>query len=159
MKLDRMFRDASDALNTINHWEDNNTKFSIIDYGGMAMSTASPMGKMIFTMLAGFAEFERNMIRERITQSMQYKRKNGKKFGPAPYGYDEVALSDGTKSLVPNPVEKKWIQWMKDKRKANWSFGHISQWLNDNNIPTKRTGTWSKSGVKYVVENDLHDTV
>src|SRR5438105_10121311 len=35
--------------------------------GGQSVNTGSSMGKMLITMLAGFAGFERNMIAERTT--------------------------------------------------------------------------------------------
>ena len=34
----------------------------LLDMGGMALNTGTAMGRMWLTMLAGFAEFERNLM-------------------------------------------------------------------------------------------------
>ena len=45
-----------------------------IDFG-------SPMGKLQFTLLSAFAEFERNLIRERTMEGLNRARAQGKKLG------------------------------------------------------------------------------
>src|SRR5215469_16351085 len=65
LKLDRLFRNAVDALSHVEEWEEAGIALHLVDMGGQSVNTASSMGKMLLTMLAGFAEFERNMIVER----------------------------------------------------------------------------------------------
>ena len=45
------------------------------------LDTTSPMGKMVFTMMAGFAEMERNLIRERTAEGLKAARARGRKGG------------------------------------------------------------------------------
>jgi site-specific DNA recombinase len=52
------------------------------------IDTSTPAGRLIFQMLASFAEFERSTIAERVRDGMQRAYKNGKQFGAIPYGYD-----------------------------------------------------------------------
>jgi DNA invertase Pin-like site-specific DNA recombinase len=45
--------------------------------GGQSVNKASSMGKMLITILAGFAELERNMIAERTTAALRHKKAHG----------------------------------------------------------------------------------
>ena len=49
----------------------------MVDMGGQSVNTGSSMGKMLITMLAGFAGFERNMIAERTIAALAYKKAHG----------------------------------------------------------------------------------
>jgi DNA invertase Pin-like site-specific DNA recombinase len=46
-----------------------------------ALDTTTPSGKMIFGVFSSFAEFERDLIRERIKLGVERARKEGKKLG------------------------------------------------------------------------------
>jgi DNA invertase Pin-like site-specific DNA recombinase len=52
------------------------------------IDTSSPSGRLIFQMLASFAEFERATITERSRDGLQRAFKNGVQLGRIPYGYD-----------------------------------------------------------------------
>src|ERR1700730_1317655 len=56
LKLDRLFRNAGDALTRIDEWEKAGVHLHLVDMGGVSLDTASSMGRMLLTMLAGFAE-------------------------------------------------------------------------------------------------------
>src|SRR5579872_113252 len=49
LKLDRLFRNAGDALATVEEWEAAGVHLHLIDMGGQPVNTASSMGKMILT--------------------------------------------------------------------------------------------------------------
>src|SRR5262245_2568367 len=46
-----------------------------------SIDTSTPMGKMIFTVLAAVAELERNLIKERVQMGITRARKQGKQLG------------------------------------------------------------------------------
>jgi site-specific DNA recombinase len=52
------------------------------------IDTSSPSGRLIFHMLASFAEFERGTIRERTQHGLHRAFRKGKQTGRIPYGYD-----------------------------------------------------------------------
>jgi len=52
------------------------------------LDTATPSGRLIFNMLASFAEYERATIRERTTHGLHRALRAGKHPGRIPYGYD-----------------------------------------------------------------------
>src|SRR5918992_4083266 len=60
------------------------------------IDTSTPSGRLIFQMLASFAEYERETIRERTRSGLHRALRNGKFPGRIPYGYrlgsDEVTL-------------------------------------------------------------------
>src|SRR5215204_3422479 len=51
------------------------------------IDTSTPPGRLIFQMLASFAEFERESIRERTQAGLHRAARNGKHMGPVPFGY------------------------------------------------------------------------
>src|SRR5689334_21569436 len=65
VKLDRLFRSAADALNHSAAWRKTKRTLHFTDMNGNAVDTSTAMGQMFFTLLAGFAEMEKNLIGER----------------------------------------------------------------------------------------------
>jgi DNA invertase Pin-like site-specific DNA recombinase len=49
-----------------------------------AIDTTTPTGRLLFHVLGSIAEFERDLIRERINAGLDLARKRGKKFGRPP---------------------------------------------------------------------------
>jgi DNA invertase Pin-like site-specific DNA recombinase len=87
LKMDRLFRNAGDALNHVEEWAKAGISLHLVDMGGQSVNTDTSMGKMMVTMLAGFAEFERNMIAERTTAALRHKKAHGEVYNHVPYGY------------------------------------------------------------------------
>jgi DNA invertase Pin-like site-specific DNA recombinase len=81
-KLDRFARNAPEACNLIRALVDRGVTVHILNMG---IADNSPMGKLMITILAAFAEFERDLIVER-TQSGKAiaKTKEGYKDGRPP---------------------------------------------------------------------------
>src|SRR5918997_4795165 len=52
------------------------------------VDTSSPSGRLIFQMLASFAEYERGTIRERTQARLHRAYRDGKQSGIIPYGFD-----------------------------------------------------------------------
>jgi site-specific DNA recombinase len=89
LKLDRAFRNTVDALQTVEAWDKAGVAFHVADMGGTSIDTSGAMGKMVLTMLAGFAEFERNLTAERTTAALAHKARCGDmRLGKdAPFGW------------------------------------------------------------------------
>jgi len=87
IKLDRLFRDAADALAQTGIWDKPGITLHLIDVGGQAINTSSAMGRMFLTMMAGFAELERNLIAERTTAAMAHKKSKLQVYAPTPLGF------------------------------------------------------------------------
>src|SRR5215218_7567209 len=68
------------------------------------IDTSNPSGRLIFQMLASFAEFERESIRERTQAGLHRALRNGKFVGRLPYGY-RASPKDGRLEVVEEEAE------------------------------------------------------
>lgn len=152
LKLDRLFRNAADALSTTEEWSRADVALHLVDMGGAAMDTASPTGRMMLTMLAGFAEFERALISERTAQALTHKRDKREAYARTPYGYQRTG-----DTLTPDRAELATVARIRAAVTGGASLASIARRLNRDGIPTKRGGRWYASTVRYLVMNDLYD--
>lgn len=115
-KLDRVFRSALDALQTIDQLKSRGIDLILIDVGVEPVGT-SAIAKLFFCMLSAFAEFERARIEERTTDGRKAKRAAGGHLGgPPPYGFRKVG--DGKAAMLqPNPDEQVVIAKVHEMRK------------------------------------------
>jgi DNA invertase Pin-like site-specific DNA recombinase len=154
LKLDRLFRDAADALNVTKAWDNAGIALHLVDMGGQSMNTASAMGRFFLSTMASFAELERNLIAERTTAAMKYKKQHKEIYSPVPYGYDREG-----DNLQPNNEEQKAIKLIKKWRAAGWTLQKIAAELTRKGIKTKRGGKWYAGTIKYILENNLYQEV
>ena len=132
-----------DALTHVEEWEKAGIHFHLVDFGGQAVNSSTPMGMMMLTMLAGFAAFERDLIAERATAALRHKKAQGEVYNHPPYGFDAV---DG--KLVPNVSEQRVITEMTRLRaRLNMSYHEIADRLSQLDISTKRGGQWQAQTV------------
>ncbi len=54
-----------------------------------SVDTSTPMGKMVYTVIAAVAELERSLIRERVVMGLQRAKAQGKPIGRPPAAVDE----------------------------------------------------------------------
>lgn len=81
-KLDRLGRSTKNLIELIETFKERNIDFkSIID----GFNTSTITGKMMFTIFAALAEYERNLIRERTIAGLAAARARGR-FGGRPKG-------------------------------------------------------------------------
>ena len=151
VRLDRLFRDAGDALVVTQSWDRTGIGLHLIDMGGQSVNTAKPMGRMMLTMMAGFAELERNLIAERTKDALREKKSKREVYGPIAYGYH-----DAEGQLVAAPEEQLIVAEIRQMRDAAMSYHAIAADLNERGIRGKRGGTFYACTVRNIVKNDLH---
>ena len=78
-KLDRLARSTRDLLNTMDTINEAGGKFQSISEPWA--NTTTHAGKMIMTVFAGIAEFERDLIRERTGAGREAAKQRGVRFG------------------------------------------------------------------------------
>lgn len=148
VKLDRLFRNASDALVQSEIWEKAKQSLHILDMGGNAIDTSSAMGKMFFSIAAAFAEMERNVTKERTKAALSHLKRHGRAYSRlTPYGFDRIG-----DSLVANPGEMDVVRRIQALRHEGISLVRIARMLEGDGIPTKRGGVWRQATVDSVLK-------
>jgi len=150
MKLDRGFRDARDCLNTVEKWDHADVALHVIDLGGNAIDTTSAAGRFMLVVLAGAAEMERNLTRERTRSAMAVKRANGQRIGSVPYGHD---LADDGVTLVENTAEQAVIADIRSMRSRGLTLKRIATELTGRGVPTKtgKSSRWSHQAIARIL--------
>ena len=77
-KLDRLARSATDLGIIANTLSEKGCDLVVLD---QPIDTTNASGKLMFHMIAAFAEFERELIRERCQEGISRAKKRGVKFG------------------------------------------------------------------------------
>jgi len=81
-KLDRLGRSTRELLDLIDRIGKAGAVFRSL--GDPLWDTSSPQGRLLSTLLAAIAEFERELIRERTSEGRRRAKANGVKFGRKP---------------------------------------------------------------------------
>ena len=77
-KFDRFARSTRELINALEEF--NNLVVDFISYKEN-IDTSTPAGKILFTMISAFAEFERAIIRERVIAGMEKAKARGARIG------------------------------------------------------------------------------
>ncbi|MBD1894366.1 recombinase family protein [Coleofasciculus sp. FACHB-129] len=83
-ELTRWGRSTIDLITTLQELQSR--KVSLIAQTGLEFDLSTPQGKLIATLMSGLAEFERDLIKERVRSGMAAAKSRGQKFGRQP-GY------------------------------------------------------------------------
>jgi len=79
--LDRAFRSTIDALLIMEKLRARRINLHIVT---MHLDTATPEGELFYTVLAGFAQYERRIISRRTKEGIEAARRRGKRIGRPP---------------------------------------------------------------------------
>jgi putative DNA-invertase from lambdoid prophage Rac len=105
-KLDRLFRSALDALQTVEALKARGVALHLLDLGGDI--SGNGLSKLFLTIAAAFAEAERDRIRERVGQVKADQKARGRYLGGArPFGFtigDDGALIEDEREQAPKSV-------------------------------------------------------
>ena len=150
-KLSRFGRNACDSLNSLNILQDNGVNLVALTEN---VDTATPMGRLVFTLLAALAEMERENIREQTANGLKYNALSGGwNGGIPPYGYDAV-----NKELVINEEEaavvRKIFEWYLESEEA--SCDSVTGRLNEEGIKPRH---YKRVDRKATEESETDETV
>jgi site-specific DNA recombinase len=115
------------------------------------VNTASPMGRMLLTVIAAMAELERSLIAERTAQALAHKKKHLEVYSPTPLGFRREG-----NMLVPDPDEQSLVARMRQMHNEGRSLRGIADQLNAEGIVGKAGGRWYATTVKKVLGNGIH---
>ena len=100
-----------------------------------AFDTTTSTGRLMYNILASFAQFAREVTVERTQAGMDYLKEHGQRQGTVPYGW----VSDGG-LLVLNADEQLVIARMQTMRASGSGYRAIATALNADGIPSKSAG-------------------
>jgi DNA invertase Pin-like site-specific DNA recombinase len=80
-RLDRLGRSTKDLLNLVGDLQDLGVNLEVLEQN---INTSSPEGKLFFTLVASFAEFEREIMRARTIDGLAAARARGRVGGRKP---------------------------------------------------------------------------
>ena len=114
-----------------------------------SLDTKSANGRFFFKMLAAMAEWEREILSERVTEGMAKVKRNGGRVGRhATYGY---RLADGVQ--VKSPEEQEILTWILMLNSIDFEESplEISRQLNRRGYRTRSNHRWATRDVKRVL--------
>lgn len=82
--LDRLGRSTQNMLAFADELRSRGAGLRVLNLGGGDVDTATPMGSMLFTIMAALAQMEHEIKRERVTDSISKRREAGKDLGGRP---------------------------------------------------------------------------
>lgn len=109
-----------------------------------AIDTTSAAGRMMFGLLAVFAQFERELICERTRAALEVKRARGERTGHRRFG-----SADG-------PANEAWaLERMKRLRARGKSLRFIADYMQRSGVaPARGAGRWLHSSVKSILSRN-----
>ena len=135
-KLDRLFRDCADCLTVTAAWDKKAIALHLVDLGGQTLDTSSAMGRFFLIVMAGAAELERNLIRERTREARGYVKSQGHKTGgDVPYGY--AVAADG-RTLVVHEQEQAMLEAIRTARQRGYSQRQVVAELAQQGFTTRK---------------------
>jgi site-specific DNA recombinase len=149
-KLDRLSRNIKDIINLVlDEWEDDCCVRSTQE----PVDTTSDAGKMFFTMLGSFADFERSAIRTRTWSGKRKNAEKGRNPGMAyPYGY--AKSEDRGWAVVED--EAAVVRQIFDLYLKGKSCRLIAFDLNARGYRTRSGRLWAGGEISRLLRNPLY---
>ena len=148
-KLDRLSRSINDFVRVTDLFERHNVRFVSVT---QAFDTSTSLGRMTVNLLATFATYERDMIRERTRDKMAATRRRGLwTGGNVPIGY-----SAKDKRLVVKKEEADVVRELFQLYLTLRSTLAVAAELNRRGHRTKKGGRFTKQAVKRVLTNPVY---
>jgi DNA invertase Pin-like site-specific DNA recombinase len=130
-KIDRLSRSLMDFARLVEVFDRNNVTFVSVT---QAFNTTTSMGRLTLNILLSFAQFEREVIGERIRDKFAASRKRGMWMGGfVPMGYD---VKD--RKLVVNEAEATTVRMIFDRFAALGSASILARALQAEDVRNKR---------------------
>jgi site-specific DNA recombinase len=148
-KLDRLSRNLLDCVTLVRQEWSKVALFSTMEH----FDTHSSMGQMVFNILVSFAEFERNVIRERTMSGKKKRREQARNSGfKYPFGYRRG--QDG--GFEVDPEQAAVVRGMFGDYIGGEGLKAIADGLNDQGIPSPHGGLWRMCTVSLMLENPFY---
>ncbi len=160
-KVDRLSRSLLDFTRIVETFDHQGVTFVSVT---QAFNTTTSMGRLTLNILLSFAQFEREIIGERIRDKIAASKRKGKYTGGMPIlGYDVDRVA---KRLIVNPEEAKLVRHVFKLFAQHESATKLAKELNEQGYTTKawttmkgkvRTGQpWNKMHLYRLFNNRIY---
>ena len=155
-KVDRLTRSLTDFARLVDLFDKHGASFVSVT---QAFNTTTSMGRLTLNVLLSFAQFEREVIGERVRDKIAASKRKGLFMGGGTaYGY-----TNREKKLIIVPNEAERVRWIFKRYLELGSIAHLLEEMYSQNIRTrimtlsdgrKRGGVYfSKGNMAYLLKN------
>lgn len=125
-KLDRAFRNTVDCLQTAELWAAQGIELHVLGLPLGVTNLSTPEGRVMLTVAAAFAQWERALISERLTASKRYLRAQGRKYcrDCTPYGFYWQGRAKNAR-LKPDHKTREFARQVIAWRDQGWTWERI----------------------------------
>ena len=148
-KIDRLSRSLMDFAKLVEVFDRNNVTFVSVT---QSFNTTTSMGRLTLNILLSFAQFEREVIGERIRDKFAASRKRGMWMGGfVPMGYD---VRD--RKLVVNEAEAQTVRMIFERFVALGSASTLARALQAERVLNKRGKRIDKGFIYKLINNRVY---
>ncbi|GHH59710.1 recombinase family protein [Lentzea cavernae] len=151
-RVDRFSRNLCDTVTLLDELESAGVAFRSATE---PFDTSTPVGRMMLQLLSMFAQFERDLIVDRVTAGMEKKAEAGQwKGGYPPPGYE---MHPDTHKLVKVDTESVIIRLIFDLyTKDRIGSRSIAHEINERGYRTRSGGLWAYKRILTILENRVY---
>ena len=144
-KLDRLGRNAIDVQETLAVLLDGGVRVvSIADGVDSASGMGAALLKLLTSILATFAELEKETIRARLLDGRKRADASDRIYSREP-AYGRRVKAEGSKELEADEEEARAVERIRELRAAGVSYGRIAKQLLAEELRPRRAEAWSTS--------------
>ncbi|WP_430408778.1 recombinase family protein [Kordia sp.] len=147
-KLSRLTRKTRHLLEIAEVFNANNADLISIHEN---IDSSQPAGKMLFTMIGAFAEFERSEIASRVKNSMKIMAQEGKKLG----GVAQYGFKWNEDKLELHPEESKIRAMMYELYLKHKRFKAVSRELEEKGFRSRKGKPFHSSTIKRWLKDPI----
>ncbi len=161
-KIDRISRRTVDLLNLVQQMDQKGIAF--VSVSDRELDTSSRTGKIMISLLSAIAEFERDIIAERITDNMYELAKEGRWLGgECPLGYyskKEKLMINGKKTTInhlePVEEEQRVVKSLFEIFFQTTSLTGTATLLSKEGFKTRKGKEFTLVAVKNILQNPVY---
>lgn len=147
-KLSRISRSVIDLLSLLKEFEKYNVQF--VSYNEQ-FDTGTSVGKLLLTVIASVAEFERETIADNVKAALNYRASLGKPTATQVLGY-----SRADDKLVIIPKEAELIKQIFNEYIRCSNYSEVARILNKKGYKGKRGKLFKCNQIKTIIKNPLY---
>ena len=146
VKIDRITRRIKDLLDLLELFETHSVAFKSLT---QPVDSSTSMGRAFLNLLGTFAELERGMTSERVSEAMTIMSKKGRWLG----GVVSFGYSAKNKELIINSQEAEIVKKIYNKYLELESLRGVTNWLNSNGYRTRNKKYWAAASISRIIRN------